>query len=110
MSTLSHAVADELRKTEPDRRVEFVIAPNLHVNADENLMQIVMENLLGNAWKFTRKVPNAQIEVGLTRQEGKTVYFVRDNSAALTKPMRGNYSPPFSGCIPQQNMKGPGSA
>jgi light-regulated signal transduction histidine kinase (bacteriophytochrome) len=83
ISALAHAVAAELRETQPGRQVEFVIAPGLVVNADATLLRVVLANLLGNAWKFTGTQAQARIEFGVTQQEGHTVYVVRDNGVGF---------------------------
>ncbi len=83
LGVLARDIVATLQAGEPQRRVEVVIAEGLKVVADESLMQIVLENLLGNAWKFTRKQPQAKIELGVIHQEGKIVYFVRDNGAGF---------------------------
>jgi light-regulated signal transduction histidine kinase (bacteriophytochrome) len=83
LSALARAVADELQKTEPARCVEFVIEPELVVNADAGLMRAALENLLGNAWKFTGKQSTAKIEFGLTTRDEVPAYFVRDNGAGF---------------------------
>lgn len=83
MSGLAQTVAMDLEKTNPDRRVQFVIAPGLTVNADGILLRIVLENLLGNAFKFTNKHPQARIEVGSMTQNNETTYFVGDDGAGF---------------------------
>jgi PAS domain S-box-containing protein len=90
MSAVAQAVAAELQKTDPQRRVEFVIEPHLIVHADANLLRIMLENLLGNAWKFTSKHPGARIEVGSIRHEGETAYFVRDDGAGFDMQYANN--------------------
>ena len=83
LSELAEAVALDLRKTAPTRDVEFAINPGLIVNGDLNLVRAVLENLLGNAWKFTSKHPRARIAVGAMQRDGETVYFVRDDGAGF---------------------------
>lgn len=83
LSTLAQTIAAELKKTQPERHVTFVIAPGLVAEGDARLLRAVLENLFSNAYKFTRKQPQAKIEFGLTRQDGQPVYFVRDNGAGL---------------------------
>jgi light-regulated signal transduction histidine kinase (bacteriophytochrome) len=60
-------------------RVEFIVQPDLSIYADVALMDIVVDNLIDNAWKYTIKNPSARIEFGAMTMDGKTVYFVRDN-------------------------------
>ena len=83
LSALAHAQADALLKEEPGRCVEFVIAPDLVADADASLLQVVLENLLGNAWKFTGKQAAPKIEFGCTTRDGAPAYFVRDNGAGF---------------------------
>lgn len=83
LSQMARTIADNFIKMEMERSVEFIIASDMHIQADETMMQIVMENLLGNAWKFTRKKVHARIEVGTLRQDGRTVYYVRDNGVGF---------------------------
>ena len=83
LSVLARAVADELQKMEPERRVEFVIEPNLVAQADANLLRVVLENLLGNAWKFTGKQAAAKIEFGGAIRDGVPTCFVRDNGVGF---------------------------
>lgn len=83
LSAMANAVAEELRKAEPDRRITMRIAAGVESFADPRLLKVVMENLLGNAWKYTSKCTDACIEFGVEEQEGVTVYFVRDNGAGF---------------------------
>lgn len=83
LSVLASLVGDDLRKGDPLRSVELTIAPNLIVQADEDLMRIVLENLLGNAWKFTGRQLTSKIEFGRMTHDGVQAYFVRDNGAGF---------------------------
>ena len=83
LSALAKAAAAELQNREPGRQVEFVIAEGMEVNGDKRLLMVVLENLLGNAWKFTEKHPRARIECGVTQVNGKPAYFVRDDGAGF---------------------------
>ena len=76
-------VADELAAREPNRRVEFAIAPNLEVTGDGRLLRVALENLLSNAWKFTARRAQAKIEFGVTGDGAERVFFVRDNGAGF---------------------------
>ncbi len=83
LSAAAHDIAADLQKAQPAREVEFVIAPGLAANADPNLMRVVLDNLLANAWKFSARVKSARIEFGETVWQGRRVFFVRDNGAGF---------------------------
>jgi PAS domain S-box-containing protein len=83
LSDLARTVADGLRAANPGRRIEFVIEPRLIANCDAHLVQIVLENLFGNACKFTGGRPVARIEFGRTLRDGEPTCFVRDNGAGF---------------------------
>jgi two-component system, NtrC family, sensor kinase len=82
LAAIARAVAARLVQIHADRQVELVIAEALRAEADEGLLTIVFQNLLGNAWKFTGKRSGARIEVGMTDDEERA-YFVRDNGAGF---------------------------
>jgi signal transduction histidine kinase len=83
LSALAESVIADLRKAEPGREVEAAITPELKVNADAGLLRIALENLLGNAWKFTRRNERARIELGVVPGTITPEYYVRDNGAGF---------------------------
>ena len=83
LSIMAEDIAQELRINQPERQVEFVIADSLSVNGDAWLLRIALENLVGNAWKFTGESSPARIEFGATEHEDALAYFVRDNGAGF---------------------------
>lgn len=83
LSQMARLVMEELQHGHPERKVEWVGAPRLRAKGDPRLLRVALDNLLGNAWKFTRTQPNPRIEFGVTVQDGQTVYFVRDNGAGF---------------------------
>jgi PAS domain S-box-containing protein len=85
LSAIAKEIATELSSSEPDRIVEFAIAPHLIVYGDPRLMRIMLHNLLNNAWKYTSKHPKARIEFAAITQEKskKLAYFVKDNGAGF---------------------------
>ena len=83
LNAIGRAVAAELENSQPERRIELHIQEGLEAHADSNLMRIALENLLGNAWKFTSKRESADIEFGQTDKNGSRVYFIRDNGAGF---------------------------
>jgi PAS domain S-box-containing protein len=83
LSAMVLKIAEELKRSEPSRDVEMVIAPDLFACGDVGLLDIALENLLANAWKFTGKHASARIEFGMTPSgEGKT-FFIKDNGAGF---------------------------
>jgi signal transduction histidine kinase len=79
LSAMARAVSVQLGEQHPERRVTFIIAPGLTAHGDPKLLRVVLENLLGNAWKYTGQKEDAVIEFGMTAEAGETTYFVRDN-------------------------------
>jgi PAS domain S-box-containing protein len=82
LSALAEAIAAELRRAEPSRGVRFIIDPQLRAEGDERLLRVLLDNLLGNAWKFTRRQPEAWIEFGFAARPEPT-FFVRDNGVGF---------------------------
>lgn len=82
LSALAEVVVRRLEE-DPGRRVSFTIEPGLTAQADKHFLEVALTNLLGNAYKFTSKTPEAKIEFGRTTRDGVRVYFVRDNGAGF---------------------------
>lgn len=83
LSGIAQAVVQELRQRQPERRVEFVVEEGMVAQGDAHLMRAALENLLGNAWKFTTKHPHPVIEFGALKKNGKSAYYVRDNGVGF---------------------------
>lgn len=83
LSALTKELVLALKVSEPERHVDFLVKDGVAANADENLLRIVLDNLLGNAWKYTNNRENALIEFGETEIDGVPVLFVRDNGAGF---------------------------
>ncbi len=83
LGSMAKAVADELRRSEPGRQVEFVAMDGVTAEGDPVMLRAVIDNLIGNAWKFTGKKERARIEFGVMKKDGQDVYFVRDNGAGF---------------------------
>ncbi len=79
LSATAKEVAANLQGLEPDRAVTFAIAEGLTADADSRLMRVVLDNLLGNAWKYTSRKTHAKIEFGVTDIQGKKTFYVQDN-------------------------------
>jgi len=84
LSHLGWKILEELTLANPGRQVVAAIQPGLSVQADHRLLKVALENLLGNAWKFTSKRAEARITLGAScSPEGELVYFIRDNGAGF---------------------------
>ena len=83
LSELVRVVVTDLRRREPEREVEVRIEEGLECTVDARLVRIALDNLLGNAWKFTSRVSCAEIAVGSDRRTPETIFFVRDNGAGF---------------------------
>ena len=83
LSELAQEILADLRKSNPDRSVTINIAPNIVARGDPRLLQIVLDNLLANAWKFTSKNADAKIEFGRHMQDHEEVYFVGDDGVGF---------------------------
>jgi len=83
LSALALSIKEELITAEPRRKVEFSITPDLTAHCDARLLREVLENLCGNAWKFTRKKSPAKIEFGSMIKDGQPAFYVKDNGAGF---------------------------
>jgi len=132
LSDIAKVAVDELKKKNPDRKADFVIAMNIRVNGDFALLRIALESLLDNAWKFTSKKPRAKIEFGvksdmskgtvpdlrtarsavvesgLSPSEKNTVYFVRDNGAGFDMKYADKLFRPFQRLHQESEFSGLG--
>jgi PAS domain S-box-containing protein len=108
LSRLAHRVMEQLRGTEPGRAVDFVASDGLVAHADPQLLRALLENLLGNAWKFTSKTSRARIELGCEEGSGTTAYYVRDNGAGFDMNYAGRLFAPFQRLHSSQDFEGSG--
>ncbi len=90
LSAIARSIIAELRRGEPNRRADVIVAPEVVVEGDPHLLASVMENLLGNSWKYTSHHPSARIEFGMTERDEGRVYFVRDDGAGFDMTKAGD--------------------
>ncbi len=92
LSALAREVFQNIQAADPHRQVHYSIQPGLSVKADKTLVRVLIDNLLGNAWKYTGKTKHPVIELGMTRNvtrpdvhpvSGKAVFFIRDNGVGF---------------------------
>lgn len=83
LTALARTVTERLRRAESERAVDVVIAEGLRASGDSHLLQVALQNLLGNAWKFTGKQGYARIELGASPEGSETVFHVRDNGVGF---------------------------
>ncbi|MDB6064056.1 MAG: hypothetical protein JWR26_264 [Pedosphaera sp.] len=108
LSEAARGIISEAEQACPERRVEIIIQPGMEVRADRRLMQILLENLLGNALKFTSKRPQPRIEFGSMPSGGTMVYFVRDNGVGFDMNQAGALFLPFQRLDSARNFEGSG--
>jgi len=83
LSNLAQQVVSDLQSMYPERSVEMIIQEDMIVHGDTQLLRVALENLLGNAWKFTSKKPDAQIKFGMRAENDQRVYYVKDNGVGF---------------------------
>jgi PAS domain S-box-containing protein len=95
LGALVRAAVAELAVADPARHVELVVPAAVEADADARLARVVVDNLVGNAWKFTSKVASARIELGVDGQGSTPTYYVRDNGAGFDPAFARNLFAPF---------------
>jgi DNA-binding response OmpR family regulator len=108
LTPLAHVVADELRRRDPERRVDISIAPDLVVAGDGRQLRILLDNLLGNAWKFTSQRAHAHITFGREILEGKPVFYVDDNGVGFDMAQADRLFEPFHRLHSDARLQGTG--
>ncbi|WP_296971384.1 PAS domain S-box protein [Tepidanaerobacter sp. EBM-38] len=108
LSEICCEIAAELKDLEPQRQVKIVIAKDITAYGDKNLLRVVMENLLQNAWKFTGNNPNAKIEFGVMHSEDGPIYFVRDNGTGFDMSYADKLFKPFQRLHTEAEFPGTG--
>ncbi len=89
ISKMAQDIFEKMQLQEPERRVTWSVASGLRANADEKLFRTALENLLGNAWKYTSKTKEPAIEMGSLLKDGQLTYFVKDNGVGFNMANAG---------------------
>jgi signal transduction histidine kinase len=110
LSEIAEATLAELQRRDPQRSVRWHVEPGLRVHADPRLMRVLLENLLGNAWKFTRDRADASIEVGASAVAAgqRKAFYVRDNGAGFDPTYAERLFQPFQRLHPASRFEGTG--
>jgi len=108
LSGLATEITSGLRMTQPQRAATITIMQGLRANGDSQLLRLVLENLLANAWKYTARKAEARIEFGETAITGETVFFVRDNGEGLDMAHAEKLFIPFQRLPGAEEFKGHG--
>lgn len=108
LSPKAEAILSRLRLTEPDRDVRVDVAESMPAHGDPRLLEAALENLLGNAWKFTSKKAQAHIQVGIDETKTPPVYFVRDDGAGFDMAWADKLFGVFQRLHPRDSFPGTG--
>ena len=108
MTRMAETIVAGIREAHPEKCVDVVIEAGLIAVADQGLMAAVLENLIGNAWKFTAGTEKARIEFGAVERDERTVYFVRDNGAGFDPEYAENMFKPFHRLHSESEFEGTG--
>lgn len=108
LSRVAVAAVERLREAQPERQVDIAIEQDIQVLADPALLQVALENLLSNAWKFTATVDNPKIEVGCVPDEQQDVIFVRDNGVGFDMSYADKLFTPFQRLHSARDFPGTG--
>ncbi len=108
LTALGWQVIEELQKHEPQRKVEINIMPKINVKGDQSLLHIVLENLLGNAWKYTGEKKSASIEFGTEIVDDETVFYIQDNGIGFDMDYANKLFIPFQRLHSSEKFPGTG--
>jgi signal transduction histidine kinase len=108
MSEIAISILSELKEKQPDRKAQFIIHEHIIATADYGLMQIALQNLLNNSWKFTRNKDPSIIEFGSVQKGDKTVFFVKDNGTGFDMKHADKLFMPFQRLHSEKEFPGTG--
>ncbi|MBU1798594.1 MAG: PAS domain S-box protein [Bacteroidetes bacterium] len=108
LSEIAESIKNELQVQDIDRKIQFIIAPNMIDIADPNLIRAAIYNILENAWKFTSKKNESKIEFGKIDSNGKSSYFISDNGAGFNMKYSNKLFSPFQRLHQQNEFAGTG--
>ncbi len=108
LGALAQEIVTRLQEEQPERQVEFLAGDGLTASGDPQMLRALLENLIGNAWKFSAKNPQARIEFGKTGKDGKTEFFIRDNGVGFDMTYAGKLFGAFQRLHSTEDFPGTG--
>ena len=108
LTALARQVSADLRRAAPERAVEIHLEEGVTARGDPRILRVLLENLLGNAWKYTSRRPSAHIEFGRTDSPSGVAYFVRDDGAGFDMAYAGKLFEPFQRLHAKGDFEGTG--
>jgi signal transduction histidine kinase len=108
LSGMARAIAADLQRNDSKRAVVFNVEPGVVARGDPRLVRVLLDNLLGNAWKYTSRHPTAQISFGRTTEDGEVVYYVRDDGAGFDLAYADKLFRPFQRLHTMEEFEGAG--
>jgi len=108
LSRMVTLIAAELHQREPERRIEIIVEPDIFAVGDRRLIKIALENLMGNAWKYTGRQAHPVIEFGLEVKDGNRIYFIRDNGIGFSMEAAERLFVPFQRLHDMEEFPGHG--
>lgn len=108
LSNAAQLICEQLAAANSERKVKISIEPDLFALCDEGLVNVVLTNFLSNAWKFTSKIANPEIEFGSVVKEGEDVFFIRDNGAGFDMKYADKLFQPFQRLCQTKDFAGTG--
>jgi light-regulated signal transduction histidine kinase (bacteriophytochrome) len=95
LTAMATGIVEDLRRRDVTRKLSAEITPEMSVEADGRLLRIMLENLIGNAWKFTTNVAHPKVTIGVEHREDERVFFVTDNGAGFDMAFADRLFTPF---------------
>ena len=108
LSELGSDIVDQLKQAQPNKKVHWHIQDNLIVKGDSHLLEVALQNLLENAWKYTDITEEAEIEVGKQKIKNEVVYYVKDNGVGFDMNYSNNLFKPFHKLHTSKDIEGAG--
>ena len=108
LSKLALEIIDQLQQQQPDRKIDFIVAPDMIAQGDRQLVKLALENLLGNAWKYTQNLTKSSIEFGVSHDNSSKAYYIKDNGIGFSTEEATELFTPFQRLSNSSQIEGTG--